>query len=61
MLVDLPGVQRPRDALTERMARRVTLELADADVALMVVNGEEGVGPGDRFIAAALADARRSR
>src|SRR5246127_1376688 len=56
VLVDLPGVQRPRDALTERMARRVTLELADADAALVVVNGEEGIGAGDRFIAAALAD-----
>jgi GTP-binding protein Era len=55
VLVDLPGVQRPRDALTERMARRVTLELAGADAALMIVNGEEGVGAGDRFIAAALA------
>jgi GTP-binding protein Era len=57
VLVDLPGVQRPRDALTERMARRVTLELGGADAALMIVNGEEGIGPGDRFIAAALADA----
>ena len=28
VLVDLPGVQRPLDALTERMARRVTRELA---------------------------------
>jgi len=56
VLVDLPGVQRPRDALTERMARRVTLELAGADAALMIVNGEEGIGAGDRFIAAALAD-----
>jgi len=56
VLVDLPGVQRPRDALTERMARRVTLELAGADAALMIVNAEEGVGPGDRFIAAVLAD-----
>jgi GTPase len=55
VLVDLPGVQRPRDALTQRMARRVTLELADADASLMLLNGEEGVGPGDRFIAAALA------
>ena len=36
VLVDLPGVQRPRDALTERMARRVTLELAGADAALML-------------------------
>ncbi|MFN8163007.1 MAG: GTPase Era [Solirubrobacterales bacterium] len=54
ILVDLPGVQRPRDALTERMQHRVERELADSDVALLVVNGEEGVGPGDRFIAHAL-------
>jgi GTP-binding protein Era len=54
VLVDLPGVQRPRDALTERMQRRVERELAEADVALLVVNGEEGVGPGDRFIAGQL-------
>jgi GTPase len=57
VLVDLPGVQRPLDALTERMQRRVESELADADAALVVVNGEEGVGPGDRFIADALARA----
>jgi GTP-binding protein Era len=57
VLVDLPGVQRPRDALTERMQRRVETEVGDADAALVVVNGEEGVGPGDRFIADALADA----
>lgn len=57
VLVDLPGVQRPRDALTARMARRVNLELAEADAALILLNGEEGVGPGDRYIAAALAQA----
>ena len=57
VLVDLPGVQRPRDALTERMQRRVEAELADSDAALFVVNGEEGIGPGDRFIATALAGA----
>ena len=56
VLTDLPGVQRPRDALTERMQRRVESELAEADAALEVVNGEQGVGPGDRFIAEALAD-----
>jgi GTP-binding protein Era len=55
VLVDLPGVQRPRDALTERMQRRVESELADSDAALLVLNGEEGVGPGDRWIAALLA------
>jgi GTPase len=54
VLVDLPGVQRPRDALTERMQRRVESELADSDAALLVINGEEGVGPGDRWIAGLL-------
>ena len=51
VLVDLPGVQRPRDALTERMQRRVERELADADGCLFVINAEQGIGPGDRFIA----------
>jgi GTP-binding protein Era len=59
VLVDLPGVQRPRDALTERMQRRVERELADADAVLFVVNGEEGVGPGDRFISKALLSVNR--
>src|SRR5206468_12643435 len=36
VLVDLPGVQRPRDALTERMQRRVESELSDADGCLLV-------------------------
>jgi GTP-binding protein Era len=57
ILVDLPGVQRPRDVLTERMQGRVERELADSDVVLVVINGEEGVGPGDRFIVRALLDA----
>ena len=58
ILVDLPGVQRPRDALTKRMQTRVERELAESDVALLVINGEEGVGPGDRFIAGLLKAAR---
>jgi GTPase len=57
VLVDLPGVQRPRDALTERMAGRVRQELEGSDAALLVLNGEQGVGPGDRYIAQALTDA----
>jgi GTP-binding protein Era len=51
VLVDLPGVQRPRDVLTERMQRRVEQELEGADAVLFLVNAEQGVGPGDRFIA----------
>ena len=57
VLVDLPGVQRPRDELTSRMAKRVQQELEDSDVALLILNGEQGVGPGDRFIAAGLQSA----
>ncbi|MBA2255899.1 MAG: GTPase Era [Thermoleophilaceae bacterium] len=54
VLVDLPGVQRPRDALTDRMQRRMRRELEDADAALFVLNGQQRVGPGDRFIARAI-------
>src|SRR5437660_8169276 len=57
VLVDLPGVQRPRDALTERMQRRVERELGDADGCLFVVSAEQGIGPGDRFIAGLLRGA----
>jgi GTPase len=57
VLVDLPGVQRPRDALTQRMQRRVELELAESDAALLVLDGEQGVGPGDRFLAHLLSGA----
>jgi GTPase len=57
VMTDLPGVQRPRDALTERMQRRVEREIADSDAVLFVVNAEQGVGPGDRFISKALLSA----
>ena len=54
VLVDLPGVQRPRDPLTERMQRRVESAIADADAALFLMGGDQNVGPGDRFIARAV-------
>ena len=60
VLVDLPGVQRPRDELTARMQRRVEHELGDADAVLFVLDAEQGVGPGDRFIAEALLGAGSS-
>jgi GTP-binding protein Era len=55
VLVDLPGVQRPRDALTARMAQRVRHELEGADAALLMLAADQGVGPGERFIARTLA------
>jgi GTPase len=57
VLVDLPGVQRPRDPLTERMQHSVERALAGADAVLFVLNGEQRIGPGDRFIANAILSA----
>ncbi|MGZ5338349.1 MAG: GTPase Era [Thermoleophilaceae bacterium] len=57
VLVDLPGVQRPRDPLTERMQRSVERALTDSDAVLFVLNGEQQIGSGDRFIANAIVNA----
>ena len=51
VLVDLPGVTKPFDRLTERMQRSVEETLADADAVVLMLIGPEGVGPGDRHIA----------
>ncbi len=51
VLVDLPGFQRPRDALTERMQRTVDEALVDVDGFLFVLAADEAIGGGDRFIA----------
>jgi GTP-binding protein Era len=51
VLVDLPGFQRPRDALTERMQRTVDEALGDVDGYLFVLAADEAIGAGDRFIA----------
>jgi GTP-binding protein Era len=51
VLVDLPGVQRPRDALTERMQRTVEQALDDVDAFLLVLAADERIGAGDRFVA----------
>ncbi len=52
VLVDLPGWQRPIDALTERMQGRVEQTIADdLDVVLLVVNARERIGAGDNYVA----------
>jgi GTPase len=51
VLVDLPGFQRPRDTLTERMQRTVDESLADVDGILFVLAADEASGRGDRFVA----------
>ena len=46
VLVDLPGVQRPRDALTERMAQRVRQELEGCRRGAAGAQRRAGGGPG---------------
>jgi GTP-binding protein Era len=51
VLTDLPGFQRPRDPLTERMQRTVDQSLEDVEAILLVLSARERIGAGDRFIA----------
>jgi len=57
VVVALPGMQKPRDLLTERMQAQVDRALAEADAVLFMLNGEQEIGPGDRFIARAIVRA----
>ena len=50
-LVDLPGFQRPMDALTERMQQTVDASFEDVDAVLLVVDARAHIGAGDRFVA----------
>jgi GTPase len=51
VLFDLPGFQRPLDAMTERMQRTVDDSLAGVDGYLFVLAADELIGGGDRFVA----------
>ena len=51
VLADLPGFQRPRDALTEHMQRTVDASFEDVDAVLLVLDARERIGAGDRFVA----------
>ena len=56
VIVDTPGVHRPRTLLGERLNDVVRATLADVDVIGFCVPADQQVGPGDRFIAAELAE-----
>jgi GTP-binding protein Era len=51
VLADLPGFQRPRDALTEHMQRTVDTSFEDVDGVLFVLDARDRIGAGDRFVA----------
>ena len=51
VLADMPGFQRPRDALTQRMQRTVDSSFEDVDAVLFALSARDRIGAGDRFIA----------
>ncbi len=57
VFVDTPGLHRPRTALGERLNRLVYGSLEDTDAVLFVLDATQQIGPGDRLIAARLAEA----
>ncbi len=58
VLVDTPGLHKPRTLLGERLNDLVRETLLEVDVVAFCVPADEAVGAGDRFIAAELAELR---
>jgi GTP-binding protein Era len=57
VLVDTPGLHRPRTALGERLNRLVEGTLAEVDAVVFVLDATQRIGPGDRRIAQRLIEA----
>lgn len=51
VLVDTPGIHKPRTALGERLNTLVYGSLSEADAILFVLDAKQPIGPGDRRIA----------
>lgn len=56
VLVDTPGLHRPRTLLGERLNDLVRGTLAEVNLVLFCLPADQRIGPGDRFIAAELSD-----
>lgn len=61
VLVDTPGLHRPRTLLGQRLNDLVTDTLAEVDTIGFCLPADEKTGPGDRFIAEKLGAIRDSR
>ena len=59
VLVDTPGLHRPRTLLGQRLNDLVRETLTEVDVVGFCLPADQKVGPGDRFIADELAAVRR--
>jgi GTP-binding protein Era len=61
ILVDTPGLHRPRTLLGERLNDLVRDTLSEVDVIAFCLPADQKVGPGDRYIAAQLAELMTGR
>ena len=60
VLMDTPGLHRPRTLLGERLNDLVTTTWAEVDVVAVCFPANEKIGPGDRFLVNELAKVRRT-
>jgi GTP-binding protein Era len=56
VLLDTPGIHKPRTLLGERCNSRSVETLREVDVVCLLVEADAAIGPGDRFIARLVAD-----
>ncbi len=56
VLADLPGFQRPMDALTKRMQQTVDSSFEDIDIVMLVLSARDRIGAGDRYVARRVFD-----
>ena len=59
IMVDTPGLHRPRTLLGERLNDQVRETWSSVDVVGLCIPADQSVGPGDRFIATELSHLRR--
>jgi GTPase len=60
ILVDTPGLHRPRTLLGERLNDLVKTTLSEVDIVAVCFPANERIGPGDRFIVKEMAKVRRT-
>lgn len=61
IIVDTPGIHRPRTLLGERLNDLVYSTLGDVDVIGFCIPANEAIGPGDRYINEQLDDFPRAK
>ena len=61
ILVDTPGLHKPRTLLGERLNDLVRETLLEVDVIGFCLPADQKIGPGDAFIAAELAELQRAK